>query len=260
VTRGILEAHAAGVVTSATFMANSPGFEHAIRCLRTAGASLGVGVHLNLVHGRPLTAAPSLTDPRTGELYPLGALALRAFTGRLAAEDITAECTAQIDRVAGEGIAITHVDSHRHTHALPAVWRPMAAAALSRGVRLARWPAESLMVHPTKLAADVRKVAIAGMWRVARPRAPALRHPDAFVGISLMGGTRLLPRLLRVLDGLRPGTTELMVHVGRVDAELAAKDPYTWQRERELEVLTSAALRGRLGLGDIELVHFGALA
>ncbi|MGH7626468.1 MAG: carbohydrate deacetylase [Gemmatimonadaceae bacterium] len=256
----MLEAHAAGVVTSATIMANAPGFEHAVRCLRTAGVSLGVGVHLNLVQGRSLTAAPSLTDPRTGKLYPLGSLALRAFTGRIAPEDITAECAAQIDRVAGEGIAITHVDSHRHTHALPAVWRPMAVAALSRGVRLARWPAESLTVDPANLAADARKLAIAGLWGVARRRAPALRHPDAFVGISLMGGTRLLPRLLRVLDTLRPGTTELMVHVGRVDAELAAKDPYTWQREHELDALTSAALRGRLGRGDIELVHFGALA
>ncbi|MBK5189205.1 MAG: ChbG/HpnK family deacetylase, partial [Gemmatimonadaceae bacterium] len=66
VTRGIVEAHAAGSVTSTSMMANGIDWESAVRLAR-ATRSLGVGVHLNLVQGRPLLRVPSLTDARTGE-------------------------------------------------------------------------------------------------------------------------------------------------------------------------------------------------
>ena len=69
-----------------------------------------------------------------------------------------------------------------------------------------------------------------------------------------------MPRLLRLLDDLRPGVTELMVHVGYADRALAAVDRYTEQRERELEALCSPAVRERLRRHGIELAHFGALA
>jgi predicted glycoside hydrolase/deacetylase ChbG (UPF0249 family) len=80
------------------------------------------------------------------------------------------------------------------------------------------------------------------------------------MGMTLQGGRKTQPRLLSLLDRLRPGTTELMMHVGHVDEVLEAMDDYTWQRERELEALMSSAVRTRLSRGDIQLVHFGVLA
>lgn len=79
------------------------------------------------------------------------------------------------------------------------------------------------------------------------------------MGISLQGGRDVERNLLRAFDNLAPGTTELMVHPGHSDAELASMDNYTWQRENELAALTSPAVRERLARGDIELVHFGSL-
>ncbi|HXT49290.1 MAG TPA: ChbG/HpnK family deacetylase, partial [Gemmatimonadaceae bacterium] len=82
VTRGIVEAHVAGSVTSTSIMANGIDWQNAVaraRALRT----IGVGVHLNLVQGRPLLRVPSLTDARTGEFFGLGALARRALLGRV---------------------------------------------------------------------------------------------------------------------------------------------------------------------------------
>ena len=58
---------------------------HAPTILARANRKLDVGIHLNLVQGRPLLRVPSLTDARTGEFYPLGALARRAIAGRMSA-------------------------------------------------------------------------------------------------------------------------------------------------------------------------------
>lgn len=260
VSEGIVEAHAAGVVTSASLLANLDGFDHAVRLARAAAPALGIGLHLNLVQGRPLARVPTLTDPRTGAFHPLARLARRAVLGRVAAADVEAECRAQIRRLRDAGVRITHLDSHQHAHALPGLWPAIARAAMGAGIAVARWPVESARVNPWRLGAQGKKAVVALSWRLARRGAPRLRHPDRFVGISLMGGRGVERRLLRLLDTLPSGTTELMVHVGRVDHALARVDDYTWQREQELEALRSSAVRARLQRGDIALVHFGALA
>ena len=46
VSRGILEAHARGIVTSTTMMINLPPDAATLACLRDS--DLGVGLHLNL--------------------------------------------------------------------------------------------------------------------------------------------------------------------------------------------------------------------
>src|SRR5262249_34645691 len=59
VNRAIGRAHEEGVLTSASLLANGPTFDEAVAIAR-ARPSLGVGVHLNLLRGRPLARVPSL--------------------------------------------------------------------------------------------------------------------------------------------------------------------------------------------------------
>src|SRR5438067_10426812 len=68
VNRGILEAHAAGTVSSTSLLVNAPGFADAVRGARSA-PGLGVGLHLNLTAGSPVPspgAVATLCDRRTG--------------------------------------------------------------------------------------------------------------------------------------------------------------------------------------------------
>ena len=67
-------------------------------------------------------------------------------------------------------------------------------------------------------------------------------------------------RLLDLFDELPPGTTELVVHPGFADDTLRAIDPYTIERERELQALTSDAVRQRLQRGDFRLVPMGEVS
>jgi predicted glycoside hydrolase/deacetylase ChbG (UPF0249 family) len=261
VNRGILEAHDAGAVSSASMMVNTPAFAEAV-ALAAARPRLGVGLHLNLVAGRPLTDAPSLTDPRTRAFHSLGELARRALAGRVRAEDVRRECDAQLRALASAGVVPTHLDSHRHAHALPGILPAVAASAHEAGLHWVRRPLDKPgLRHPR---ASARMLMLHAAWRralvdVDRAHLPLLARAPNFRGIVLQGAPDVEARLLALLDELPAGTTELMVHPGYDDATLAAQDPYRQEREREVAALRAPAVRARLERGDVKLVSFAQL-
>ena len=250
VDRGILEAHAAGAVSSASMLPNLDDFEHAARLVREA-PRLGVGLHFNIVLGRPLSAARTLVDPRTGAFRSLGALARRAFAGRIDPEDVHAECAMQLARLRDAGLVVTHIDSHRHAHCLPGVWSGVTRAAREARVGIVRVPLEPLAMNAVDLSATGKKLALAASLRAAR-RGDGRSRRVGFAGISLQGGTRFARRLERFLLAPPAGVTELMVHPGYDDPALASLDPYRAARETELATLTSDPVRELLrALGPV---------
>src|SRR5947207_884283 len=253
VNDGILEAHAAGVVSSVSVLVNAPGWDHAVAALRGT-ESLGVGLHLNLTAGEPVSEGGTLVDAHTGRFYGLAGLVTRALTGRIDPEHVAEECGAQLARLHAAGVRVTHIDSHRHVHALPGVWRAVVATARAHGVPFVRAP-----VDRGAAGAWAKRTAVAAAWRVAARGAAVPRHADRFYGIALQGDSRFLERVLALIDRLAPGITELMVHPGRLDEGLAAWDGYVAPRAVELAALTSSAARERLRRGDVCLTHFGAV-
>jgi predicted glycoside hydrolase/deacetylase ChbG (UPF0249 family) len=103
VDRGILEAHARGLVTAATVMVETPFSERAV-----AGAptSLDLGLH-------------AVVDPAAG---------------LAAVEDGLARQLARFRALLGR--APTHLDSHKHAHLVPALLPFFAAAARREGIPL----------------------------------------------------------------------------------------------------------------------------
>ena len=253
VNTGIIEAAEKGVVTSASMMVNLPGFDDAVARARSC-PSLSLGLHLNLTTGNALTAARSLTRGKSGQFYPVPALIARASVGRVDSSDVTLECTAQIDRMIEAGIAPTHLDSHRHVHAHPALWSAVLQAASSRGITNVRVPSEPLWANARDWRATLKKTGLLISTRLARRRADdgAAIH---FFGISLQGGSSFAARLFALIPELPLGTTELMTHPGYADAALSEHDGYTWQREEELRVLCTSKLRDLLAHSGIELAR-----
>ena len=259
VNRGILEAYAAGVVSSVSVLVNAPGWTDAVQRLRDLGPGPGVGLHVNLTTGRPVSWGGSLCDARSGRFHTFPALVARALAGRLDPGDVAIECAAQLARLRTAGLVVTHLDSHRHVHVLPGVWGAVVEAARAAGVPVVRVPLEPWSVNPANWRASLKKAALRMAWGVASRGAVALDRPDRFVGISLQGSRSFPARLLAVLDRLEPGTTELMVHPGYADGDLAAWDDYTAPRARELAALTLPEVRERFREGRFRLIHFGAL-
>ena len=233
-----------------------------------------MGCHVVLVDGAPLldrTAVRTLLDPggsgdphfREG-ITRFGALAL---LGRLNENEIEAEAVAQIRKLQGSGIAVTHIDSHKHTHLFPRVLRPLLRAAASCGVRAIRNPFERM--QGSQLAASPslwRRWAEVGVLRgLARQFREAVQQagiatPDGTLAIVATGS--LNDRLLRLMvEHLPDGTWELVCHPGYNDADLREVHTRLRQsREQELKILTSPSTRELLAANEIELVSFRELA
>jgi predicted glycoside hydrolase/deacetylase ChbG (UPF0249 family) len=257
VTAGIMEAHLAGTVGSTSMMVHCPGWDDAVRQARMT-STLDIGLHLNLLVGRPLVAARSLTDPRTGSFLPLGTIVRRALIGALDSGEIEAEVTAQIAALTDAGIRCTHIDSHRHTHALPVIRGAVARVAQRLGLPLRR-PVESHMRLAGGLGSQLHRGVIGASWRVTSIGAPRTRAPNYFNGVTMQGSGDFAGHFIRTIDTLAAGTTEIMVHPGHVDDALVAIDSYTHPREREVAALTSPAVRERLSREDLHVINFSEL-
>jgi chitin disaccharide deacetylase len=259
VNRGILEAHAAGTVSSASMMVGAPAFGEAVQRVHSEAPKLGVGLHFDLVAGMPLTSAPSLTDPATGRFHALEALARRALAGQVDATEVRRECEAQLQALTTAGIQATHIDSHRHAHALPGILPAVAAVAYDAKVPVVRRPLDSpSLLDPV---ASAKMLMLHAAWRsalrgVAPPHREMLARAPHFRGIALQGAPDVRARLLATLDALPLGVTELMMHPGYDDELLAAEDPYRSEREAEIEALLDPAVSERLKKGDVRLVSF----
>jgi predicted glycoside hydrolase/deacetylase ChbG (UPF0249 family) len=259
VNRGILEAHAAGTVSSASMLVGAPAFQDAVERVRKEAPALGVGLHLDLVAGKPLTSAPSLTDEATGRFHPLDALARRAIAGQIDGAEVRRECEAQLAALTDAGIKPTHIDSHRHAHAMPGILPAVAAVAYDARVPVVRRPLDS----PTLLdpVASAKMLVLHASWRtalrgVAPPHRELLARAPHFRGIALQGAPDVRDRLLALLDQLPLGVTELMMHPGYDDPVLAEQDPYRAEREVERKALLEPAVSKRLKIGDVRLVSF----
>lgn len=286
VNRGILEAHTRGVVTSATLMANGRAFEDALRAAQSM-PRLSIGCHVVLVDGSPVLSAsqvPSLverqkmdhrnidrqnTDRQNPDRFrqSLSRFAVLARLGRLAPEQIEAEATAQIRKLQAAGIAVSHLDSHKHTHLFPEVLRPLLRAAKSCGVRAIRNPfgpvGFALVAKRPRLWKRLGEVkllqSLSGKFRRAVQEAGMIT-PDGTLGIVATGA--LDQQLFRcMVENLSEGTWEFVCHPGYNDAELQSlRTRLRASRERELQVLTSTATRELLAANGIDLISYRDLA
>ena len=275
VNRAIVEAHEGGIVTSATLMANGSAFDEAVSLAQTR-PRLGVGCHVVLVDGAPLvreTAIVSLLDPRSRPggsprfREGIGKFAALALLGRLAPDEIEAEVAAQIGKLQTSGVAVTHLDSHKHTHVFPQVFRPLLRAAQARGVRAVRNPFERVRSSQLAVRPDLwRRWTEVGILRsLAKQFREAVRQadmttPDGTFAIVATGS--LDERLLRrMIEHLPEGTWELVCHPGYNDADLQnVRTRLRESREQELRILTSQSTRDLLAANQVEVISYRELA
>jgi predicted glycoside hydrolase/deacetylase ChbG (UPF0249 family) len=112
----IVECFRRGWITSASIMANMPGFDEACALIRERGLVDRVGLHLVANEGPALTPDirrwPRLCRP-DGTLGGDGTL---FRLERDEARDLEAELAAQVEAARSRGILPTHFDSHGHFH------------------------------------------------------------------------------------------------------------------------------------------------
>ena len=268
VNRAIIEGHTRGAVTSATLMANMPAFDAAVS-LAKDHSSLGVGLHFNITQGRPLAAASrvsSLIDGR-GEFWGTStAILRRILAGRLKIEEVVIELRAQIEKALNAGLRLTHVDSHKHTHALPQICDAIVSTIKEYRINAVRAPrerwrfdrgAESFKIITQSAGA----FGISQFCRVsdARLKKSGVKTPDFFFGVARTGFWTQ-PWLIDLIERLPAGASELMCHPGYDDAELdGVKTRLRASRANELRLLTDPDVVAKLKENGVKLINFSDL-
>lgn len=221
-TAGAIRAHADGIVTACSISANGIAFDDAVARLRDI-PTLEAGVHLTLVEERALT---------TGRPMPKNYL--RFVMSR---RDVEPELRAQIERVLGTGLRITHLNGHQHLHQWPPVFEIVQRLAGEYSIGYVR------RVQDRGGRGGVgRRIAIAALNALARGGTN-----DRTIGVRDAGHLRDVEGLLDFVEG----TTELVTHPG-IGVDGYGHWRYDW--DEETRALCAPGLRAAIAARGIALI------
>ena len=268
-------AHAEGLATSASLMANMPAAGHAVERVVRPHPRLGIGVHLCLTSGRPVLQpgeVPLLVGPDGSFRHGFLGLLRLVCGGRRgeALAQIEQELAAQAERVEALGVAIDHVDGHQHVQMIPAIF-PLALGLARQRRAVLRLADEPLNLPGRGPARLVRSLGDGGLlkWLVLSRMARTIRRRVPLSGTVhyfgvLEAGRMTLGALRAVVRSLPEGVSEINVHPGSpasLDEVLEASPADRRfhrrpERAAELEALLAPALRAELDAAGVRLVRF----
>ena len=254
VNRGIVAAHANGILTATTLMANGAAFDDAARLARET-PSLDIGCHLVLISGRSLLPPYAPLPRATAEF--LRALAM----GRMR---VYHELAAQVRKIMAAGITPTHLDTHKHTHLAPPVLEAVARISQEFNIPWVRRPFD-LPLTSARGGGMLKRVTSGSLQLLRRRFHRVLdrhgcRTTDHFAGFQLTGHFRA-PELAQLIRDLPDGLTEFMCHPGYCGEDLRqARTRLKESRERELEALLAEEVRAALEQAGVELVNYRTAA
>ena len=250
VNDAVEQAHRDGILTAASLMVTGVAFADAVARARTL-PGLGVGLHLVLVEGQPAlppAEVPALVGPdgafRTDMVRTAFAIALSPAARR----QMEAEIEAQFAAFAATGLALDHVNAHKHFHLHPMIASAILRVGSGYGVTAIRAPVEA------------GHGGIEGWWAKRlqhRLRRAGLIVPDRVIGLAWTGAfdTR---RMRQALGSLPPGLTEIYCHPATADTYPGSAPGYRYRDE--LAALVDPIARSLLVDTGIESGSFSRFA
>jgi len=263
VNEGIIQAHREGVLSSATLMANAPGFEHALE-LAGQNPDLGVGVHLNILRGKPLSERRHVESliAEEGLFYPS---VFRLYRGlklrQIDLGQVERELRAQIEKVMNAGILPSHLDSEKHSHMIGPLFSVVLKLAKDYRIPNIRFVREFCLTPQLVRMGKSLLISLSGLSLKERMMREGIKSSEHFFGLC-DSGRMTARKLQKALLQLKDGVTEIMVHPGFISQDLIELEqtfgPYYINRCRELELKALLDLRVKKTLSDrgIQLMNF----
>ncbi|GAB3415943.1 hopanoid biosynthesis-associated protein HpnK [Massilia agilis] len=221
-----------GVLTTASLMVGAPAAADAIARAK-ANPSLRVGLHLVLADGRatlPPRAIPDLVDADGNFGTRMVREGFRFFLLPAVRRQLAAEIGAQFEAFAASGLALDHVNAHRHFHLHPTILSMLIDIGRPFGLRAIRLPREAhtpAWLAPW-LALLARRLAAAG-----------IAHNDYTLGIR-QSGRFDEHALLAALSHLPAhGIGEIYLHPATQSGSAVSRTAPGYRHADELAALTS---------------------
>lgn len=246
-------AHREGVLRAASLMVGAPATEDAIERARRL-PNLAVGLHVVVVHGRPLLPAdrvPDLVDAGGKFLTDLVRAGVRFFFRPRVRAQLAAEIRAQFEAFAKTGLTLDHADAQSHMHVHPTIFALIARIGREYGLRAVRVPREPF--------GGTRSIDVWLTLMRLRARRAGLVCNDYAFGLN-EAGKLTEARVLEILDRLPDGVTEIFLHpaTGTFEGADPGTEGFGWTQE--LDALTSPRVRDAIASGGIASVTYGEIA
>lgn len=246
VNEAVERAHVDGILTAASLMVSGAAVEDAVTRARRL-PNLGVGLHIALADAAPVLPPeriPALVGPdgRFHESMLRTALAIAASAS--ARRQLAAEIEAQFAKFAATGLALDHVNAHKHFHL-----HPMIASAILRigpkyGMKAMRAPVEPGTARAMRWWAGLV---------AERARTRGLTVNDRVIGLAWSGAFDAA-RMRAAVGGLDDGLTEIYCHPATDDGWAGGAPGYRYRDE--LAALTDPAVKRVLAASEIRRGNF----
>ncbi len=242
----------AGTLTAASLMVAAPAAEDAVRRAR-ALPGLRVGLHLVLADGAALLERhliPALVDSdgrMDGRMFARG---LRYFALPGVRRQLEAEIRAQFTAFARSGLALDHVNVHKHFHLHPSLLDLIIRTGGEFGMRAVRIPDEPLWFAARGGAwiTGPASAALLAPWigiMKRRLKRHGILHNDRVFGIACSGAMSE-KRVLEILARLPEGVTEIYLHPATESGSAIASSMAGYRHAEELAALMSPRVRAAL--------------
>lgn len=256
VNQAVERAHREGVLSAASLMVGAPAAGDAIARAR-ACPRLRVGLHLVLADGAPVLpprAIPDLVDAGGRFGSRMVRDGCRFFGLPRVRGQLAREIRAQFEAFAASGLALDHVNAHKHFHLHPTVLGLILQIGREFGLRAVRLPREAGL--PLWLRPWLALLA-------ARLDAAGIAHNDYIVGLR-QSGRFDESNLLAALADLPPaGIGELYLHPALVSGAAISPSMPGYRHADEFAALVSPRTRqacSRLRDGGVRFGGFADLA
>jgi chitin disaccharide deacetylase len=258
VNQAVERAHRDGILSAASLMVAAPAAQEAIVRAR-AMPDLHVGLHLVLVEGKPVlpaAAVPLLVDSSGKFRTDMARAGTAMFFRPAVRRQLEEEIAAQFEAFRATGLALDHINAHKHFHLHPTIAKIIVKFARLFGVKGARVPLE-----PRSVLESIEHCRFSGVAALTRPFALGLRRnfrragmvvPDQVFGLAWSGA--MTPgRLAGLIQNLPMGLSEIYLH--------PAVGPYPgcapgYRYREELSALTDSRLPGLIAASNIKMGGF----
>lgn len=258
VNEAVEQAHREGILTAASLMVGAPAAADAVARARRM-PSLRVGLHLVMVEAWPTLPAvelPDLVGPDGLIRSDMGRLGLDLALKASARRQLAAEITAQFAAYRATGLALDHVNAHKHFHVHPLIAGAVLAIGRRYGMTAIRVPREPrALLRAAEPGANPRPALDIAPWAgllAVRARQAGLLIPDRTLGLAWSGGmsAQRVAGLLRHLPG---GLTELYTHPATAGGFPGEAPGYAYAAERDALI----AQASRAAVSGPEVVRGG---
>ncbi len=269
INKAIEQLHHQGRLNSTSLVVNTTWSEDAIEIARGA-PDLRLGVHLNLSTGKPLSNSNSVNTlvRRDGRFFDMPAFLSRFLAGRINIGEVELELQTQIEKALDGGLQPSHLDSHMHFHAVPALAELVNKLANTYGIFTVRNPNLSAFLMPSPgRERQLLEVIYGACGRIlSRTQAALDKRNQGLTTMNLQSDQLIYLRsFLRsgsdpdalfqaCIDQLDGRSLEVIAHPSEEDVNLSSVSNYVGGRQREFSYLKGDSFNSLLEANQLTVI------